>query len=357
MGISFYTIDVGHGLCQVIRFGRRAILIDGGGKISKPIAEEFLKRYVDVIVAYVATHNDSDHVGAAPELLDIYPTKAKLNHIWLLFDRPAKKPEQSADEIIPLLAYARKRKQDETIDDWFPLYVEDIPAGCQAKIIHDEPAENAQLQLIYPKMKDGSSAFLRGRPNAEETNQSSAVLRLVVGGRKSKASALITGDANCRGFQQAREVYRFDLSARVISMPHHGGHIPVPEGAAKWDEIIDWVSPEIAVVSAGYSTVPGPTTTQRAAFDPLLRHGVKICCTQITRHCHPNFETLHPGIMTPRRYPQMSGHKDYPHAVGCAGTIAVKVNATGNVELFDHDRHQQEVNAKVVATGSHPHCR
>ena len=51
MGITFNTVDVGHGLCQVIRFGNRAILIDGGGKVGKRVAEDFLKRYIKVIVA------------------------------------------------------------------------------------------------------------------------------------------------------------------------------------------------------------------------------------------------------------------------------------------------------------------
>ena len=359
MAITFYTVDVGHGLCQVIRFSSgRAILIDGGGKIGKRIAEHFLGKYVTQIVAYVATHNDSDHVGAAPELLNAYGSKSTLQHIWLLLDRPAKKPAQRDKDVIPLLGYAQRREEAGTIAGMYTLYLEDIPGGTAPKVIHDEPAENAQLQLLYPKVKDVTNSFLRGTPDAEATNESCAILRLVVGGASSRASVLVTGDANCRGFTQARQVYGYDLSARVLSIPHHGGHIPRPPGAASWDEVVSWISPEIAVVSAGYGTVPPTTITQRAAFAPLQNCGTKICCTQITKHCHPNVDSLHPGVLPPsgRLYPQMSGHKDYAKAVGCYGTIAIKVDSAGKTSLVDFDRHQREADTKLAA-GATPHCR
>jgi hypothetical protein len=359
LAISFYTVDVGHGLCQVIAFGgRRAILIDGGGKIGKPVAEEFLKRYFDVIVAYVATHNDCDHVGAAPDLLDAYSTSALLQHIWLLFDRPASRLEQRDHDVIPLLGYARRRQDSGTIRGTHALYLDDaITSSVRVKVIHREPAENAELQLLYPKCIDATDSFLRGRPDSEATNQSSAILRLVVGKRDATASVLITGDANCHSFKVAREVYRLDLRARVLSVPHHGGRIPDSSGDALWDDVVGWVSPEIAVVSAGYSNVPSPTTTRRTSFDPLRKRGIKMCCTQITRHCHPDFEQLHPGVVEFQAcaYPQMSGRKEYPNAIGCYGTIAVKVDAVGNVEVANYDSYRQRVISKV-ASASTPHC-
>ncbi len=77
--MGLYTLDVGHGLCQVILFrGGRAILIDGGGAIGRRVGKEFLSRYVTVIVAYIATHNDADHIGNAMNLLDGYPTAETL---------------------------------------------------------------------------------------------------------------------------------------------------------------------------------------------------------------------------------------------------------------------------------------
>ena len=168
MGITFYTVDVGHGLCQVIRFSnRRAIVIDGGGKLGKRIVEEFLKRYVDVVVAYVATHNDADHVGAAPEILDNYPTAGVLEHIWLLFDRPATGTAQIAHDVIPLLGYADRRKENGTIRDRHALYVDDPGIEpLRMKIIHSEPDEKAELQLLYPRIMDVSNSFARGRPDA-----------------------------------------------------------------------------------------------------------------------------------------------------------------------------------------------
>lgn len=354
MSVTFYTVDVGHGLCQVILFDRRAILIDGGGAVGKKVAEDFLTRYVDTIVAYVATHNDSDHVQAAPELLDAFPTQEKLHYVYLLLDRPAKKKDQSDEEVIPLLGYARKRQHNGTIKGMYLLYLDDAPGKVKAKVLHHERAEEMQLQLLYPKLKDTTAAILSGTPDPKATNEASAILRLIVGGRKNRAAVLITGDASCRSFASAREEYLFDIGARVLSMPHHGGNIPAPAECPSWEKVVHWISPEIAVVSAGFGTVPGPTTTQRGAFAPLRSIGAKICCTEITMHCHSNFLSLHPGVLSKTPvFPQLSGR--VPQAVACGGTIAVKIDTAGEVDLFHHEEHQRQLTAKIA--GATPHCR
>lgn len=357
MAITFYTLDVGHGLCQIIRFGERAILIDGGGGVGKRVAEDFLKRYIRVIVAYVATHNDADHVGAAPELLDHYSTPATLKSAWMLLDRPARRPQQRAEEVIPLFGYLKRREEDQTIGKLVPLFVSNGPTGS-ATLVHREDAERAELQLIFPKLFDAAGSFLRGQSDAVATNQSSAILRLVLDGSSQRASALITGDANCESFRVAREVYRLDLSARVLAVPHHGGQIPVPPGSPDWATVVGWIKPEIAVVSAGFGRVPQSTVTKRATFDPLRQHDAVICCTQLTKHCNPSFASLHPSVISisGRPVPQMSGQKDFPEAVGCAGTIAIRILSDGTVKLVRRDEHQAAVNQKVVPTGC-PHCR
>lgn len=358
MSIAFYTVDVGHGLCQVIRFSQRAILIDGGGTIGKRIAEDFLKRYVKVIVAYVATHNDADHVGAATELLDHYSSASTLESIWLLLDRPAKNPAQRDKDVIPLLGYSKRREDQRTIGKRCALYVHDDIAG-HAKLLHREDAESAELQLLFPMALDTSAAAIRGMPSAVATNQVSAVLRLVLDSDKNRAAALITGDANCQSFQMAREVYGFDLSARVLSVPHHGGEIPKPGGAPEWKTVVSWVAPEIALVSAGFSRVPQPTVTKRATFDPLRVSGVTTCCTQITKYCHPQFKNFHPSVLAVSEspLPQMSGNKDFPDAIGCAGTITITVRSDGTVSLARRDEHQTAVDQNVVPGMGCPHCR
>jgi beta-lactamase superfamily II metal-dependent hydrolase len=350
-------VDVGHGLCQVIRFGDRAILVDSGGKVGKRVAEDFLKRYIKVVVAYVATHNDSDHVAAAPEILDYYSSATTLKSIWLLLDRPAKREDQTDEDVIPLLGYSKRREEAGTIGGRYPLYVS--PQLNHPTPIYTDSAENAEFQLLFPRMFDTTAAVVRGQPNAVATNQSSAILRLVVGGSKNRAAALITGDANCQSFQIAHEIYKFDLSARVLSVPHHGGEIPVPKGAPTWSTVVRWISPEIAVVSAGYGTVPQSTTTKRATFDSLRQNNVTTCCTQITEHCHPKFEDLHPSVVAATKYPlpQMSGRKEFPKAVGCAGTITIKIETNGEVRLVGRQRHQDAVDDKVVPGLGCPHCR
>ncbi len=357
MSITFYTLDVGHGLCQVIRFGDRAILIDGGGRIGKRIGEDFLKRYIRVVVAYVATHNDADHVAAAPELLNNYPTASTLHSIWLLLDRPAATSSQTDEMVIPLLGYSKRRQEQGTIGSRHALYVyDDLPN--EARLIHREDSESAELQVIFPRILDTSSAVIRGQPNAAATNQVSAILRLVVDASQHRASALITGDANCQSFQIAHQ-YGFKLDARVLSIPHHGGEIPNPSGSANWATVVDWIAPEIAVVSAGYGTVPPSTTTKRETFDAFRKSDIITCCTQITKHCHPNYQSFHPSVVPPSRrpLPQMSGTIDYPSAVACAGTITIKVAPAGDVTLVRRHAHQDAVDDKVLPKPGCPHCR
>jgi len=357
LSIAFYTVDVGHGLCQVIRFGDRGILIDGGGRVGKPVAQDFLKRYIKVIVAYVATHNDSDHVGAAPELLEHYSSANTLESIWLLFDRPASKRDQNDEDVVPLLGYSKRREADGTIGKRCALYMHDDVANGP-KLIHREAAENAELQLLYPKSLDTSDAVIRGKPDAIATNQVSAILRLVVDSDRNRAAALITGDANCESFRVAKEKYKLNLSSRVLSVPHHGGEIPAPPQSPTWETVVGWVAPELAVVSAGYGTVPQSTTTKRATFDAFRHQSITTCCTQITKHCHPTFNTLHPSVLPKTKpLPQMSGHPSFPEAVGCAGTITIKIGADSNVKMVDQGRHQDAVNQKVVPNTGCPHCR
>lgn len=358
MAIAFYTVDIGHGLCQVVRFGDRAILIDGGGKLGKRVTEEFLKRFIRVIVAYVATHNDADHVAAAPELLDHFSTAATLESIWILIDRPARNAEQVDEDVIPLIGYSKRRAEEGSIGRRCALYVHDDIAG-RAKLIHREAKESAELQLLYPRLLDSTEAAVRGEPSALATNQVSAILRLVVGADKKRAAALITGDANCESLRIAREVYKFDLSARTLSVPHHGGEVPRPGGAPDWDTVVGWVAPEIAVVSAGFGRVPQTTVTRRRTFDPLRRPGVTTACTQLTSNCHPHFKDFYPGILPASRspLPQMSGRPEFPDAVGCAGTITIRISTDGDVSMLGTVQHQQGVDQKVVPGDGCPHCR
>ena len=55
--------------------------------------------------------------------------------------------------------------------------------------------------------------------------------------------------------------------------------------------------------------------------------------------------------------PQMSGHKDYPDAVGCAGTLIVKISGTSEVTLVRRQQHQDAFDLRVLPASGCPHCR
>jgi hypothetical protein len=306
-------------------------------------------------VAYVATHNDSDHTAAAPDLLEHYPSRSTLNRVFLVVDRPARSEGDTAEDAMPLLAYARRRERSQTIERLHILQVAD--ENNEPRTLFRDDAAGLALQLLYPKPAATIDAVVRGRPSPVATNQACAILRLVVGNPPVHPAVLITGDANCMSFGVARS-YGFDLGASALSVPHHGGAVPQPSGAPDWSTVVGWVRPKVAVASAGHGTVPGPTTTRRHTFDPLRGCHAQIACTQLTKHCHADFLAFHPSVCKiTSPMPQMSGHHAFPNAVGCMGTIAVRIAADGAVSVHAGEAHQQDVDSRVTPPPGCPHCK
>jgi beta-lactamase superfamily II metal-dependent hydrolase len=349
VAVALYTLDVGHGLCQVIMLGGdRAILIDGGSAESRSVAEEFLDRFVGHVVAYVGTHNDADHTGAAIHLLDRYPTKDRLRAIWLVHDR-------GSDYRIPLLGYAQRRLEQGSIERWHLCNVqEDARHRPRPRLVHAEPAQQMRLELLYPRMEDVIDASRATRRDPEWQNRSSACMRLSVGG----TVALITGDLDLVGFTVISERYRFDLKADLLSVPHHGGHIPDgDDGCLSWDGVVARVNPGHAVVSSGYRAL-GTTRLQEASFGPFVARGIAVCCTQITGHCHPSIDTLRPSVLRigGRDVPQMSGQARFPKAVGCFGSILALLEP-GKCTILHQAEHASAVGRLVGPKPGSPYCR
>ena len=330
MSIALYTLDVGHGLCQIILLpGRRAIVIDGGDVFALPTVSEFLYYHVDTIVAYVATHNDRDHVGAAIHFLNLekYRTSAGLKAIFLAIDR-------GSYSAIKILDYALQRRNDHTIERFGCGFLDDNEPP-EPKEVYASAKESVRLDLLYPRFEHLIPAIRVESRNSLLQNRSSALLKLQVG----TVTVLITGDIDLIGFTRIHRQYRFDLKANVLSVPHHGGHIPGDAESCSWAEIVSIVAPRTALVSCGYRNRVETTTLDKATFEPLVKRGIEIHCTAMSEHCDTNYRRYYPGLMsvggitTCAKIHQLSGRPEFPEAVACMGTIITTFDG-GNLDVI-----------------------
>ncbi|NQT39797.1 MAG: hypothetical protein HQ581_20035 [Planctomycetes bacterium] len=352
MAVALYTIDVGHGLCQVIMFpGKRAIVIDGGDLFALRTVSEFLYHNVDTILAYIATHNDRDHVASAIHFLNLekFRSREGLRAIYLTIDR-------GSNSDISILDYALRRKQQETIERFGCGFLDDSEPP-EPKEIYSSDSESVRLDLVYPRFEELVPAVRAKSRNSRLQNRSSACLRLEVG----KVTALITGDIDRVGLTRILDTYGLDLSADILTVPHHGGHIPGSKGDRTWVEIVSEVDPSVALVSSGYRTKNSTTVLDRVTFEPLRQLRTDVYCTQLTGHCHGNYSELHPGVIArtgrfhSRKVTQMSGDPNYPQAVACMGTVVIVFDGQ-SFSVIRNREHQIAVHG-MGHTGQDLYCR
>ena len=81
---AVYFINVGQGDSILIQNHNNTVLIDTGGNINFDMAKEtlipfFKKKQIKKIDALITTHNDYDHAGAAPSLIQNFRVNKYLN--------------------------------------------------------------------------------------------------------------------------------------------------------------------------------------------------------------------------------------------------------------------------------------
>jgi hypothetical protein len=195
-------------------------------------------------------------------------------------------------------------------------------------------------------------------------------------------TVLIGGDAPLRTWSEIDE-----RGARVFRVPHHGGAIDdggVPEGWSA-DRLYAEVSPDVAVLWVGTNNRwDHPNETW---VDPLIgRPSCRLLCTQVTGRCHPDFDRAAPAdqrasAIAQERDRLPSPHEDrnhfaeppwrhYRHSkdmkratgvrrdqleVPCAGTISVRIDDGGKLDVDPSDAHPSL--ARRIGRWSNPMCR
>jgi len=226
-------IDVGQGDSILLRDGRRAILVDGGGWAGGDIGGRvllpaLLREGVRRLDAVVMTHPDHDHCGGLVDIAAYLP----VDEVWTA---PGWSPTGCAGRLLALPG-ARKR---------FLWQGRRIDLG------------RWHLRVLHPEAAGGG----------QETNERSLVLIAEAQGRR----VLLTGDIESGAERRLADCCARDLRADVLKVAHHGSRTSSTEG------FLDAVSPRLALISAGVNNLyhhPSPEVVER-----LADHGVRVLRT------------------------------------------------------------------------------
>jgi competence protein ComEC len=220
---SLAVLDVGQASCQVLRWGRHAVLVDAGngayrGPTSgRSVVEPYLAAAgIGRLDGLVVTHWDEDHSGSAPDLLMDLP-------VGFLAYPATDPPERGISRRIADLCRRR---------------------GVRLVALHRGDAlalDGASVRVLNPPL-------LGSEPDENDRS-------LVMAAAMPHLEVLFTGDLEMRGERSL-------LSAGVLSptqvlvVPHHGS------GTSSTPGFVSEVSPRLALFSVGRGNRFGhPSTT------------------------------------------------------------------------------------------------
>lgn len=336
-----FFLDVGQGTSQVVLLGnRRAIVIDCGPKGGSFVTLKLLKRYVDRIVALVFSHNDSDHFGGAAELFAAY--SPAVERLYVLQDRPIGE--------LPLYSLIESERRSGRLTAT-PVRLE--CDGTSRELFIDE-ATGVRLLSHSPTLSENWAAQAGRKPNA-----TSGILSLDCGERR----IVFPGDSTV---EQWRQVYRRNggvpISCDVCAVPHHGGKLADSDRTEAADLAFLYESalrPKYAVVSVGTSNRHGHP--RRRVIEKLVQQQFQVLCTQVTKQCSDDVESLRPGVRTPEEPCRSLRRRDVttsgkPRHLACAGTVIAEIRPDA-VTIHRLKDHESGVDRLVGKPGGHPLCR
>jgi hypothetical protein len=196
--------NVGQGDCTVIKLPDGNLIIIDVGPRGSPLIEwlrEGSRRNVR-IEAVILTHNDSDHTGSLPVLIQEF--KRRIGGVWMLLDRP-KKDDQ-------FQRVFRAAYQGELEGFYKISRLED------GQILWNHDLTGTRLRVIHPTM---SQNLLAADPN-----DSSGMIVLDVERRN-----LVTWPGDLQLLKTAEILG--DWAPQTLMGPHHGGPSDYPTRALR----------------------------------------------------------------------------------------------------------------------------
>jgi competence protein ComEC len=228
-------LDVGQGDSIIITTPRGGkILIDGG---RDNLVLERLGRTLNIfdkqIDLVVATHDDLDHVGGLPAVIDRYQVDTLLTSL-----------ASSTGEAMQAVVASAEAKEVKIINANHPQII--------------NTADGVQLQILFPT---------QDMNGAKDSNSASVVARVVYG----ETSFLLTGDLAHAGELYLVSLYGDKLKSNVLKLGHHGSD------SSTHPSFLETVGPSAVVVSAGKNNSFGHP--HQSVVDLLNKFGVQIFST------------------------------------------------------------------------------
>lgn len=202
-------LDIGQGdsiLIETPAGGK--ILVDGGRdnvvleRLGKHL--NFFEKKIDLVVA---THDDLDHVGGLPGVLDRYEVDTLLTSL----------ASSTGDAMSALVTRAQEKNVTLLHAD-------------RSQIINTD--DGVELQILFPT---------QNMNGAKDSNSASVVLRVVYG----EMSFLFTGDLPQAGELYLTNIYGSKLKSNILKLGHHGSD------TSTHPTFLKTVDPSAVVVSAG----------------------------------------------------------------------------------------------------------
>ena len=318
--------DVGQGDCSVVRLPDGQILIIDVGPPDSPLIE-WLAGRGERIYGVVLTHNDEDHAGCFPDLLERFSTR--LGKVFLLVDRnPASLPAQRI--LSCAVRYANKKH--------FTLIQLTLPEGEVLPIYgHDSSTEKLLIYGVHPDFASALGNELKSTP---KPNAVSGIICLDIDG---VTHLIWAGDAPMRTVGDKCS----GKAPEVMVGPHHGG--PTDRGSKNHQLEYDRINPRNVFVSVGTANRYGHPV--KTFIDNHYERNRRVVCSQIV-HCDNRKVAARQHVM--RHHldfgmvpPQNTG------AVTCRGPMRLTWNAkTG---AFVHDEYHA-LHLAALDSVHRPYC-
>ncbi len=313
--------DVGQGDCTVITKPDGSLIIIDVGPRNSPLIDWLRdhprKRISDVIL----THNDSDHIGAIPALLEARSVGSW--NVWLLQDGPRTGRRQQA--VVKLLT-PLKRAEVEGI-----IQVRGITKGTT---IWTDPHTGSYLDIIYPSELDKVLSH-------ESPNLGSAILALM----HPKGKMVIwPGDNTVRRTLEERP----HGMLHTLFGPHHGGPEDRTRSSRKtFEKETHEIAAENAQISVGKNSYDHPNLRY---LTYLRKAGCQISCTGLTRLCDRRIKTRKAGhhIMNGSA---LLGLRRTSTGFACRGAKRLTITSEGIFPDKYEATHREAVQALT-----HPYC-